>query len=91
IEHLFLSVSVESLVCNKCSASVFGFCLNSGEENSFPSISSFSGFTQQGCRVNDTACNSSTNSSLLGVTYTTAITCCSTDKCNPVTNGHVSL
>ncbi|XP_038132976.1 sperm acrosome membrane-associated protein 4-like [Cyprinodon tularosa] len=89
---------VESLVCNKCSASVFGFCLNSGEDNctdnnsvcftgraTFPGISSFSGFTQQGCRVNDTACNSSTNSSLLGVTYTTAITCCSTDKCNPVT------
>uniref|UniRef100_A0A3B3U486 UPAR/Ly6 domain-containing protein n=1 Tax=Poecilia latipinna TaxID=48699 RepID=A0A3B3U486_9TELE len=74
------------------SASVFGFCLNSSNVTctgndtvSFPSITSFNGFSNQGCRVNDASCNKTTTSSLLGVSYNTEITCCSTDRCNPVT------
>ncbi|XP_047240073.1 sperm acrosome membrane-associated protein 4-like [Girardinichthys multiradiatus] len=89
---------VESLICNKCSVSVFGFCINSSNETCagndsvcytgkavFPSVSSFNGFSNQGCRQNDTSCNGSTNSSLLGISYTTTISCCSSDRCNPVT------
>ncbi|MED6270214.1 hypothetical protein CHARACLAT_007772 [Characodon lateralis] len=89
---------VESLICNKCSVSVFGFCLNNGNETCtgndtvcytgkavFPSISSFSGFSNQGCRSNDTLCNGSTISTLLGINYNTTISCCSSDRCNPVT------
>ncbi|XP_016518296.1 long neurotoxin 77-like isoform X1 [Poecilia formosa] len=89
---------VDSLVCSKCSASVFGFCLNSSNvtctgndtvcytgKATFPSITSFNGFSNQGCRVNDASCNKTTTSSLLGVSYNTEITCCSTDRCNPVT------
>ncbi|KAM4726009.1 uncharacterized protein FYW61_014021 [Anableps anableps] len=89
---------VESLICNSCSASVFGFCLNSSNVTcsgndtvcftgraTFPSISSFNGFSNQGCMENDTSCNRSVNNTLLGITYTTTISCCSTDRCNPVT------
>ncbi|XP_027891359.1 sperm acrosome membrane-associated protein 4-like isoform X2 [Xiphophorus couchianus] len=89
---------VDSLICNKCSVSVFGFCLNSSNETctgndtvcytgkaNFPSISSFNGFTNQGCRVNDASCNKTTSATLLGVTYNTTISCCSSDRCNPVT------
>ncbi|KAM4550263.1 uncharacterized protein V3H82_019415 isoform 3-T3 [Fundulus diaphanus] len=86
---------VESLTCNKCSVSVFGFCLGNSTESctanqvcytgkaSFPDITSFSGFNRQGCRDNTTC--SSSSGSLLGVTYNVNITCCSTDRCNPVT------
>uniref|UniRef100_A0A3B3H4Y2 UPAR/Ly6 domain-containing protein n=1 Tax=Oryzias latipes TaxID=8090 RepID=A0A3B3H4Y2_ORYLA len=81
-----VSVSAESLVCNKCSFSVFGVCLNSGNvtcSNIFPSLTSFSGFNNQGCQDTTTGCNATTSASLLGVTYNTTISCCSSDKCNP--------
>lgn len=45
------------------------------------------GFVTQGCKVNSTACGTSQSSSIALlpiVTYTTTVTCCSTDKCNPV-------
>jgi len=88
----------DSLSCNKCSVGLLGFCLNSATvsctENStevcftgaatFPSITSFSGFTNQGC-MTTTGCNATTNATLLGIAYETKIECCSTDKCNPVT------
>uniref|UniRef100_A0A8C7X3V4 UPAR/Ly6 domain-containing protein n=1 Tax=Oryzias sinensis TaxID=183150 RepID=A0A8C7X3V4_9TELE len=93
-----VSVSAESLVCNKCSFSVFGVCLNSGEvtcSNSssvcytgkavFPSLTSFTGFSNQGCQEDIGSCNATTSAKLLGVTYNTTISCCSSDKCNPVT------
>uniref|UniRef100_A0A3P9I631 UPAR/Ly6 domain-containing protein n=1 Tax=Oryzias latipes TaxID=8090 RepID=A0A3P9I631_ORYLA len=81
-----VSVSAESLVCNKCGFSVFGVCLNSGEVTCiFPSLTSFSGFNNQGCQDTTTGCNATTSASLLGVTYNTTISCCSSDKCNPVT------
>ncbi|XP_012725884.2 sperm acrosome membrane-associated protein 4 isoform X1 [Fundulus heteroclitus] len=88
---------VESLTCNKCSVSVFGFCLNGDNVTcatnevcftgraTFPSITGFNGFSNQGCRVNDIFCNNSTDSSLLGISYTASLSCCSTDRCNPVT------
>ncbi|MEQ2258539.1 hypothetical protein XENORESO_021407 [Xenotaenia resolanae] len=89
---------VESLICNKCSVSVFGFCINRSNETCgnndtvcytgkavFPDITSFNGFSNQGCRPNDTFCNGNTTSSLLGINYTTIISCCSSDRCNPVT------
>ncbi|XP_014831432.1 PREDICTED: sperm acrosome membrane-associated protein 4-like [Poecilia mexicana] len=88
---------VESLICNKCSASVFGFCLNSSNETctgndtvcytgkaNFP-ITGFGGISSQGCRVNDTSCNRTITSSLIGISYNSTIACCSTDRCNPVT------
>lgn len=87
----------DSLDCNKCSVSIFGVCLNSATETCstntsvcftgkavFPSLTSFSGFSSQGCREPD-GCNATTNGTVLGATLTTQIQCCSTDKCNPVT------
>ncbi|XP_012725886.2 uncharacterized protein LOC110366379 isoform X1 [Fundulus heteroclitus] len=88
---------VESLTCNKCSVSVFGFCLNGDNvtcgtnevcytgKATFPSISSFGGFSNQGCRANDGFCNNVSNGTLLGVRYIVDLNCCSTDRCNSVT------
>uniref|UniRef100_A0A3P9KIJ0 UPAR/Ly6 domain-containing protein n=1 Tax=Oryzias latipes TaxID=8090 RepID=A0A3P9KIJ0_ORYLA len=83
-----VSVSAESLVCNKCGFSVFGVCLNSGTvtcstNTIFPSLTSFSGFNNQGCQDTTTGCNATTSASLLGVTYNTTISCCSSDKFRP--------
>ncbi|XP_017276312.1 sperm acrosome membrane-associated protein 4 [Kryptolebias marmoratus] len=91
-------VAVESVICNKCTVSLFGFCLNGSNvtcnantsvcftgKATFPSITSFGGFTNQGCLDVPTGCNTTTNGTLLGVTYQTTLTCCSTDRCNPVT------
>ncbi|XP_012725888.2 uncharacterized protein LOC110366379 isoform X2 [Fundulus heteroclitus] len=87
---------VESLTCNSCSASVFGFCLSSSNvtcsgdnqtcytgKATFPSVSSFGGFSNQGCRLN-TTCNNATGS-LLGFNYNVNFSCCATDNCNPLT------
>ncbi|XP_065327958.1 lymphocyte antigen-6, epidermis [Pelmatolapia mariae] len=89
---------VDSLSCNKCNFGIVGFCLTGNKETcstnssvcytgkaTFPSVSSFSGFNSQGCLDVNTTCNTSTNSTLLGVSYTLAISCCSTDNCNPIT------
>uniref|UniRef100_A0A665VKC8 UPAR/Ly6 domain-containing protein n=1 Tax=Echeneis naucrates TaxID=173247 RepID=A0A665VKC8_ECHNA len=93
-----LCVSAESLTCNKCTFGLVGICLNSDTEQcssnssvcftgkaTFPSLSDFVGFNTQGCRDDATGCNMTTNATLLSVTYTTAVECCSTDQCNPVT------
>ncbi|KAM9339917.1 uncharacterized protein ABDE67_015642 [Symphorus nematophorus] len=87
---------VDSLTCNQCSYGLAGFCLSNSEVScstntsvcftgkaSFPSVSTSVGFNTQGCREPD-GCNMTTNATLIGVTYTTQIDCCSTDKCNPV-------
>ncbi|XP_042082127.1 lymphocyte antigen-6, epidermis [Haplochromis burtoni] len=87
---------VDSLSCNKCSFGLVGLCLSSSTETcstntstcytgtvAFPSLTSFSGFTSRGCRSDTAACNITSNSTLLGVSYNLAITCCSTDNCNP--------
>ncbi|XP_014905485.1 uncharacterized protein LOC106958212 isoform X4 [Poecilia latipinna] len=89
---------VESLICNKCSVSVFGFCLNAANmtcgvnetvcytgKATFPAITGFAGFSIQGCSLNDVTCNKTTTSSLLGVSYNTEISCCGSDRCNTVT------
>uniref|UniRef100_A0A667X9W4 UPAR/Ly6 domain-containing protein n=1 Tax=Myripristis murdjan TaxID=586833 RepID=A0A667X9W4_9TELE len=86
-----------SLTCNKCTVGLFGFCVDSSETScttntsvcytgkaSFPSISGFSGFSQQGCRE-PSGCNATTNGTILGATYQVEIQCCNSDKCNPVT------
>ncbi|XP_024153963.1 uncharacterized protein lye [Oryzias melastigma] len=91
-------IAAESLVCNQCGFSVFGVCLNSNSvtcstntsvcytgKAAFPSLTSFSGFSNQGCQNTTTGCNATTQSTLLGVVYNTTISCCSSDKCNPVT------
>uniref|UniRef100_A0A7N8XBT8 UPAR/Ly6 domain-containing protein n=1 Tax=Mastacembelus armatus TaxID=205130 RepID=A0A7N8XBT8_9TELE len=91
-------VIVESLTCNKCSLGIFGTCFGSSNETcttntsvcytgkaAFPSLSSFSGFNSQGCLDNATTCNATTNHTLLFATYQITLTCCSADKCNPVT------
>ncbi|XP_032437745.1 uncharacterized protein LOC116731948 isoform X2 [Xiphophorus hellerii] len=87
---------VESLVCNQCSISVFGFCLSSSQNTcpdnqtcytqkiSFPALSSFRGVITQGCRVDDSSCSSSNTSTLLTIQIKTEATCCGTDKCNTV-------
>ncbi|KAM4549974.1 uncharacterized protein V3H82_019163 [Fundulus diaphanus] len=89
---------VESLLCNKCTLSLMGKCMNAVNETcpsnssvcytgraTFPSLPDFVGFNIQGCRENTTSCNITTPDTLLGVTYNTKITCCSTDRCNPLT------
>ncbi|XP_016896489.1 long neurotoxin 469-like [Cynoglossus semilaevis] len=90
---------VESLKCNKCSLGLIGFCILGSEETCsgnqtvcYTAEAKFDkvpikGFVTQGCKVNSTACGTSQSSSIALlpiVTYTTTVTCCSTDKCNPV-------
>ncbi|XP_033831290.1 lymphocyte antigen 6B-like [Periophthalmus magnuspinnatus] len=93
-------VMAESLDCNKCIASLFGFCFGSDNVTcaanqtcytataTFPSVSSFRGISQQGCIINTTCTNGSDvrNGSLpvIGTTYTVNTMCCNTDRCNPV-------
>ncbi|XP_059205105.1 sperm acrosome membrane-associated protein 4-like [Centropristis striata] len=86
----------DSLTCNKCSYGILGFCVSNSEINcstntsscftgktTFTSLTSV-GFNNQGC-MEPAGCNATTNGTIIGVSYTTTITCCSTDKCNPVT------
>ncbi|CAJ1083235.1 hypothetical protein E3U43_011033 [Xyrichtys novacula] len=87
----------ESLVCNKCSYGLLGFCLSVTEETcatntsvcatgkaTFPSVSSSVGFNTQSCRE-PSGCNATSNGTLpiLSVMYQIKVDCCSTDKCNP--------
>ncbi|XP_045913697.1 sperm acrosome membrane-associated protein 4-like [Micropterus dolomieu] len=86
---------VESLTCNKCSNGILGYCLSASQvtctsntslcftgKATFTGLTSV-GFNTQGC-LESIGCNTNTTSSLLGVSYTTQTTCCSTDQCNPV-------
>ncbi|RVE67099.1 hypothetical protein OJAV_G00114680 [Oryzias javanicus] len=90
-------VVAESLVCNKCSFGLLGFCLDAANETcananstcytsraSFPSLASFSGFNMQGCALNDTGCGFASTGTFLTVSYNFSYTCCSTDRCNTV-------
>ncbi|KAF7210885.1 uncharacterized protein [Nothobranchius furzeri] len=91
---------VESLSCNNCPFGLKVLCLFKKNETcanetasvcytgtaTFPSVSSFSGFITQGCRDNNTGCETTTTSSLLGVTYSTSISCCTTNNCNSYTS-----
>ncbi|XP_077599675.1 uncharacterized protein LOC144214844 [Stigmatopora nigra] len=89
-------VLAESLTCNECSFGLLGLCLSSSSldcatntsqcftgQATFNGISSSVGFNTQGC-IEEAACNMTTNSTLLGVAFQTEVTCCSTDRCNPV-------
>ncbi|XP_064205061.1 sperm acrosome membrane-associated protein 4-like [Anguilla rostrata] len=93
----------EALTCNKCTIGLFGRCLipdtvmcNATQPNCFTGKASFSGvpgllgFNTQGC-LESTGCNSTTNGTILGATYTVTRTCCATDKCNPVVSGAGSV
>ncbi|KAJ8273789.1 hypothetical protein GJAV_G00105540 [Gymnothorax javanicus] len=86
----------EALTCNKCPVGIFGTCLIPSSEEclasqpncftgkaEFPSISGFLGFNTQGC-IDTNSCNKTTNGTILTVEYVVTRTCCSTDKCNPV-------
>ncbi|KAK2830561.1 hypothetical protein Q5P01_018492 [Channa striata] len=88
---------VDSLTCNKCNFGVVGLCLVPQQDTcganttscytgkaTFPSLSTFLGFNTQGCLDNNTICNTTSTNTILFTNYTTQITCCSTDKCNPV-------
>ncbi|KAG7261885.1 hypothetical protein CRUP_006301, partial [Coryphaenoides rupestris] len=92
-------VLAESLICNQCSVGLFGYCLNQSNitcstntsvcftaRTSFPDISNFAGINTQGCKE-PAGCNTTTTSliNLLSINYTSVISCCSTDNCNPVT------
>ncbi|KAJ8000401.1 hypothetical protein DPEC_G00204440 [Dallia pectoralis] len=87
----------ESLTCNQCSVGLVGLCLKPSTivcttntsscftgKGTFPSVPLFSGFNSQGCLEN-VLCNNSTNTILLGATFTTTTLCCNTTQCNPVT------
>ncbi|KAL7381906.1 hypothetical protein ABVT39_013278 [Epinephelus coioides] len=86
---------LEPLTCNMCSYGLLGFCLSTSEETcstntslcstgkiTFQGLSNV-GFNTQGCHE-PAGCNSTTNGTLLGVTYIKILECCTTDKCNPV-------
>ncbi|XP_026204420.1 sperm acrosome membrane-associated protein 4-like [Anabas testudineus] len=88
---------VDSLTCNNCPFSLAGLCFSSSQtacssntsvcgssKAVFPSLSSFGGFTTASCLDSNTTCGSNTQATLLGVTYNTTVTCCTTDKCNTV-------
>uniref|UniRef100_A0A8C6V538 UPAR/Ly6 domain-containing protein n=1 Tax=Neogobius melanostomus TaxID=47308 RepID=A0A8C6V538_9GOBI len=94
----------DSLRCNRCTVSLFGVCLNPIDMTcstntsvcytsraTFSNVSSFSGFSRQGCTessvcpANTTITNSSTiGPSFFPLSYAIISQCCSTDKCNPV-------
>jgi len=87
-------VLVESLTCNECKYGLAGFCLSNTETNcttntsvcftgklSFPSITN-AGFNRQGC-MEPAGCTT-TNGTLMSISYEYRVDCCSTDKCNPV-------
>ncbi|KAM9415064.1 uncharacterized protein ACWYII_024128 isoform 1-T2 [Salvelinus alpinus] len=86
-----------SLTCNKCSVGLLGVCMNAADEvcvtntsscftgrATFPSLTTFVGFNTQGC-LESAMCNTTTNATLLGTTYTSVKACCNSNKCNPVT------
>ncbi|XP_004073815.1 uncharacterized protein LOC101156336 [Oryzias latipes] len=91
-------IVAESLVCNKCSFGLLGYCMNAANEtctgnnntcytsvSTFPSLSSFKGFNQQGCTSNYTFCGTVYASTFLGVDFNSYYSCCNaTDRCNPV-------
>ncbi|MEQ2291760.1 hypothetical protein AMECASPLE_016266 [Ameca splendens] len=93
-----VSISVESLICNKCSFAMIGTCMNLDKErcltnssvcysgkSAFPLLPDSMGLRSLGCRENNTDCDATTNGTLMGFSYETHITCCSTDNCNPIT------
>ncbi|XP_021176110.2 uncharacterized protein LOC110369012 [Fundulus heteroclitus] len=95
----FASLSfVESLICNKCSFGMMGKCMNLVNEtcstnssvcysgkSAFPMLPDSMGLRSLGCKENSTGCDVTTNGTLMGFTYESHITCCSTDNCNPIT------
>ncbi|RVE67101.1 hypothetical protein OJAV_G00114700 [Oryzias javanicus] len=90
----------ESLVCNKCTFGLLGFCMNAANETckddvnsvcftsrtNFSVLPDFVGFSFQGCADNNTGCGDNNSTMFLGVTTSnTVYTCCnSTDRCNTV-------
>ncbi|XP_028820678.1 protein Bouncer-like [Denticeps clupeoides] len=88
---------VESLTCNYCSVGVVGVCLipssitcPANQTNCFTGKASFSGisflgFNSQGCMASST-CNTTTTGSVLGASFTSVYTCCSSNSCNPTQN-----
>ncbi|XP_004073817.1 uncharacterized protein LOC101156901 [Oryzias latipes] len=91
-------IVAESLVCNKCTFGLLGFCMNAENQTctnatnvcftlrtNFPSLTTFQGFNIQGCAPNNTGCGTFLNDTFLGVGYNTNYTCCNaTDRCNTV-------
>ncbi|KAK9526649.1 hypothetical protein VZT92_015334 [Zoarces viviparus] len=84
----------EALVCKECSYGIGTVCLSSSDVtcptavnktyNCFFGRLSFSKFSSlglksQGCRMS-TECTNTTGT-LLGLTYTSSISCCATDRC----------
>ncbi|KAM6904139.1 uncharacterized protein PEZ65_018847 [Lycodopsis pacificus] len=84
----------ESLICRECSYGIGTFCVSSSDVtcpvkvnktyNCFNGTLSFSrfprlGIKSQGCRVS-TDC-SQANGTLLGLAYTSTVSCCATDRC----------
>uniref|UniRef100_A0A8C9SKJ6 UPAR/Ly6 domain-containing protein n=1 Tax=Scleropages formosus TaxID=113540 RepID=A0A8C9SKJ6_SCLFO len=98
----FLSfLTADALKCNTCSVGLFGYCFfgstatcSSNQTScytsnaAFTGVSGFSGFATQGCYSGSSpGCNSSYTGTILSATYVVTTTCCSTDNCNPITNG----
>ncbi|XP_061682177.1 uncharacterized protein LOC133504046 [Syngnathoides biaculeatus] len=96
ISALACIILAESLTCNQCFFGVGGHCLTPTTEEcstntsqcstgklTFGSISSLVGFNKQGC-IEPLFCNTTTNDTLLGISYMFAVECCSTDRCNPI-------
>nr|XP_020453293.1 sperm acrosome membrane-associated protein 4-like [Monopterus albus] len=88
---------VDSLTCNQCAIAAFGYCPFSSSVTCAANTSCYTasikftkisvGITNQGCTDSTINCNTTTNSTLAGLSYTTTTTCCSTDNCNPATAG----
>uniref|UniRef100_A0A8C6LQ61 UPAR/Ly6 domain-containing protein n=1 Tax=Nothobranchius furzeri TaxID=105023 RepID=A0A8C6LQ61_NOTFU len=94
ISFFYLFFLLESLSCNKCSFSVFGLCVGASTESCSNSTRNvcytgktgdFVGFNNQGCKDDNSNCNQTIQGTLMFVNYTTTLTCCNTDKCNPTT------
>ncbi|XP_048848575.1 lymphocyte antigen-6, epidermis [Brienomyrus brachyistius] len=89
-------IFAESLTCNSCTVGLFGKCFLPSTTTcapnqpycytgtaTFSGISGFSGFNSQGC-MDGPSCNNTLNATVFFATVTVTKTCCSTEKCNPV-------
>ncbi|KAI9540057.1 hypothetical protein NQZ68_001991 [Dissostichus eleginoides] len=90
-----LFMLAESLDCNECSYGLLGYCLSSSTltcptntslcytgKATFTALTTV-GFNTQGCQE-PLGCNTTSNGTLAGVSFSTKVDCCSTDKCNPI-------
>ncbi|XP_030002865.1 sperm acrosome membrane-associated protein 4-like [Sphaeramia orbicularis] len=97
-----LFVTVESLTCNTCDTSVFGYCLSTKainctgtQDQCYSGVATFSSdeildIHSRGC-ITKTSCKNSTNLAIFTVKYNIIMHCCTTNYCNGATSIRMPL